>query len=450
MPRRSPVFECTACGHRSPKWVGRCPACGGWNTIEQLPDEIRRATAPAGTTSVEAGSIAAADDGDDERWSTGMAAFDRVLGGGMVPGAAILLAGEPGVGKSTLLLQLAARQASSGQVLYVTAEESPRQVRMRARRLGAVHDDILLLPEPSVEGALAEAQRIRPRILIADSVQTMYSERVPAVPGTVTQVREVAGRLVELVKSRDTVLMLVGHVTKEGIVAGPRSLEHLVDVVLDFAGSTSHAHRTLRATKNRFGPAMELALLSMTERGLDEIVNPSAALLSDRVRNAPGSAVGVVLEGTTPLLVEVQALVSRSTLANPRRVAQGVESGRLALLLAVLEKRAGLRLADRDVFVNVVGGLDVAEPALDTALAAAILSSAAERPLAGDVAFFGEVGLLGEVRAVNRPEERIREALALGFSSCAVPASTTATPGNGARLLPLKDVAGLVELLQSD
>jgi DNA repair protein RadA/Sms len=442
--RESPVFECTACGQRSGKWLGRCPACGGWNSFEQVPERTRaRESAPA----VQPVPLSAAELADAPRTSTGIPGLDRVLGGGLVAGSVLLLAGEPGVGKSTLLLQVAALVSERGPVLYVSAEESGRQVALRAHRLGCVKERVLLLAEPVVESVVATAAALKPELVIADSVQTMLSERVPAVPGSVTQVREVASQLLELAKRGGPPVVLVGHVTKDGMVAGPKSLEHLVDVVLEFAGGVTHPHRTLRATKNRFGPAMELALFAMGDAGLSEVTNPSAVLLADRRVGAPGSAVAVVIEGTTPLLVEVQALVSRSPLANPRRVAQGVDSGRFALLLAVLEKRAGVRLGDRDVFLNVVGGVAVDEPALDLAVAAAILSSAAERALPADLALFGEVGLLGEVRAVTRAQERLREAAALGFARCALPASSPAPPA-GIAVVGIESVSDLAALLQ--
>ena len=447
MTRDGAVFECTACGQRSPKWMGRCPSCGGWNTLEQVPDQLRNAERE-GRTASPVISLADAELADAPRVATGIAGFDRVLGGGLVPGSVVLLAGEPGVGKSTLLLQVAAQRAAAAPVVYVSAEESARQVALRAHRLGCVHPSVLLLAEPIVESVVARAREVKPSLLIADSVQTMLSDRVPAVPGSVTQVREVASQLLDLAKRDGPPVVLVGHVTKEGLVAGPKSLEHLVDAVVEFSGGSSHPHRLLRATKNRFGPALELALFAMTDRGLREIENASAVLLSDRRTGEAGSAVAVVLEGTTPLLIEVQALVARSPLANPRRVAQGVDPGRLALLLAVLEKRAGVRLGDRDVFVNVVGGIDVEEPAIDIAVAAAVMSSASERTLPADIAFFGEVGLLGEVRAVSHPQERLKEAEALGFSRCAVPASTPPTAGSRLGIVGLDDVADLRPLLQ--
>lgn len=444
MGRDTQQYECAACGQRSQKWLGRCPSCGGWNSFEPVPERLRDVT-PRGP-SVEPLPLSSADLQDAPRLVTGIVGFDRALGGGLVPGSVVLLAGEPGVGKSTLLLQVAAAASSRGPVLYVSAEESGRQVALRARRLGCAVDGVRLLAESSVEAALEAARALAPALIIVDSVQTMFSDRIPAVPGSVTQVREVASLLMDHAKRGGPPIVMVGHVTKEGTVAGPKALEHLVDVVLDFGATGGHPHRILRATKNRFGPAMELALFSMGDRGLEAVGDPSTALLADRLLGAPGSAVAVVLEGASPLLVEVQALVSRSSLANPRRVAQGMDGGRLALLLAVLEKRAGVRLGDRDVFLNVVGGVVVDEPALDAAVAAAVLSSAAERALPGDLALFGEVGLLGEIRAVSRPADRVREAAALGFRRCAAPASS-APAAEGIVVTALETVADLVALL---
>ena len=425
MARDAVAFECTACGQPSGKWLGRCPTCGGWNTLEAAPDRPR----PSSRALVAAPTpISAAELHDPSRGSCGLPGLDRVLGGGLVAGSVILLSGEPGVGKSTLLLQVAALTAPAGPVLYISAEESNRQVALRANRLGCVHDGIALLPEPEVEAAIEVARRLRPHLVIVDSVQTMVSQRIPAVAGSVTQVREVAAQLVDLAKRDGPTVILVGHVTKDGSVAGPKSLEHVVDVLLEFSGASTLPYRGVRATKNRFGPAMEMVLFKMGDRGLVEVANPSAALLADRRQDAPGSAVAAVIEGTTPLLVEVQALVSRSTLANPRRIAQGVDPGRLALLIAVLERRAGVRLADRDVFVNIVGGIAVDEPALDLVL-------------------FGEIGLLGEVRGVSRTEDRLREAAALGFSRCAVAATTAAVASPPVALVTVPTVANLVKLL---
>ena len=445
MARGAALFECAACGFQSPKWLGRCPSCGGWNSFEAAPQRPRE-TAGRGP-GPEPVSLADAELIDVPRTPTGLAGFDRVLGGGLVPGSIVLLAGEPGVGKSTLLLQTAAACAASGPVLYVSAEESARQVALRARRLASMHDRVLLLAEGVVEAVIERSRRVAPVLVVADSVQAMVSDRMPTVAGSVSQVREVAAQLADYAKRGGPPVVLVGHVTKDGTVAGPKSLEHLVDAVIEFSGGSHQPHRILRSTKNRFGPTLELALYAMTDHGLEEIANPSAALLSDRRAGAAGSAVAVVMEGTSPLLVEVQALVSRSALANPRRVAQGVDPGRLALLLAVLEKRAGVHLGDRDVFVNVAGGIEVDETALDLAIAAAVVSSATDRALPADLALFGEIGLLGEVRSVSNAETRLKEAAALGFARCAVPAATPKHERGIIATVAIDSVAGLRGLL---
>lgn len=437
------VWECINCGQTASKWYGRCPACGAFNTFEQQPEKRRsrsRSPEPLPLDAIAAETL--------PRRLTGLPGCDRVLGGGLVSGSLVLLAGEPGVGKSTLLLQIARRIAESGKVLYASAEESATQVALRARRLGCEHPNVLLLAESTVEAVVQAAEHLKPLLLVVDSVQAMRSEAVPSIPGSVTQVREVAARVAEAVKKSGPPAIIVGHVTKDGTVAGPKSLEHLVDVVLEFSGNTAHANRLLRATKNRFGPALELALFSMGEKGLEEITNPSQALLSDRVPGAPGSAVTVVLEGLSPLLVEIQALVSRSPLLNPRRVAQGFDTGRLALLLAVVEKRVGAKLADRDVFVNVAGGLEVVEPAADLAVVAAVLSSLADVPLPQDAVFFGEVGLLGEVRAVGRSDARLREAQALGFRRAFTAKSASLEANPPLQVTPFGEIAALARHLK--
>ncbi len=418
------VFFCTSCGHESGKWLGQCPGCGDWNSYAEQPTPPRKkkggAAARRGARAMpvtEAAAIPAA------RLATGLEGLDRVLGGGLVPGSLVLLAGEPGIGKSTLLLQVAAELARGhGPVVYVTGEESAEQVALRARRIDGLHRRLLLLPETSCDAVLGQLEELEPRLVIVDSVQTAVLDAVDAVAGSVSQVRQVASRFQNYAKTRGVPVVLVGHVTKEGAIAGPKLLEHLVDVVMSLEGEPGHELRALRAGKNRYGTIAELALYSMTGRGLEPVKNASAWLLEDRQSGAPGSAVAVALEGTVPLLVEVQALVSRSSLGTPRRVAQGLDSSRLALLLAVLERHAGISFADRDVFVNLVGGLSLREPALDLAVAAALISSVADRPIAPELAVFGEIGLLGEVRAVSRKAERVREAAALGFGRVALPA----------------------------
>ena len=437
------AWECTRCGQQASKWLGRCPNCGAFNTFEPVPEKLRTRSQRA----PEPRPLAAVQLSETPRLATGLAACDRVLGGGLVQGSVVLLAGEPGVGKSTLLLQLANHLAQEGPVLYASAEESLQQVALRAQRLGCGASGLLFLAEASVEAVLEAAAHTNPRLLVVDSVQAMRSAAVPSIPGSVTQVREVASRLAELGKRGGPPVVLVGHVTKDGTVAGPKSLEHLVDVVLEFSGSSAHAHRVLRATKNRFGPAMEMALFAMGEQGLAEVPNPSQALLADRIPGAPGSAVTVILEGLTPLCLELQALVSRSPLLNPRRVAQGFDPGRLALLLAVMEKRLGVRLADRDVYVNVVGGVEVQEPAADLAVVAAVLSSLADKPLPAEAVFFGEVGLLGEVRGVGRGDARLREAQGLGFRQAVVAAKLALEKPSTLPLVPVADLCALAAQL---
>lgn len=450
MARNETLYFCTDCGHESGKWLGRCPGCGGWNSFAQQPPQrpTKRARAAPARRGAELIPIAAAAEVEVARQLTGVEGFDRVLGGGIVPGSLVLVAGEPGVGKSTLLLQVAASIARpTAPVVYVTGEESAQQVGLRARRIGAVDESLLLLPETAVEAVLARLDDPLPGLVVVDSVQTMVSEALDGAAGSVAQVRQVAALFQHLAKTRGVPVVLVGHVTKDGAIAGPKLLEHLVDVVLSLDGEPGHDLRLLRAAKNRFGPVAELALFSMTGGGMDGVRNPSAWLLEDRRIGAPGSVVAVALEGTVPLLVEVQALVTPSSLGTPRRVAQGFDTSRLALLLAVLERTTGARFADRDVYVNLVGGLALREPGLDLAVAAALLSSAADRPLAGMSAVFGEVGLLGEVRAVSRAAERAREAAALGFERV-VAAARDAGTGLALPAIPITTLADLLALLK--
>jgi DNA repair protein RadA/Sms len=417
------IFFCASCGHESGKWLGQCPGCGEWNSFAEQPAAPKKKKGGAGPRrGAPAVPVTEAAAAPTIRLSTGLDDLDRVLGGGLVPGSLVLLAGEPGIGKSTLLLQVAAALArTNGPVVYVTGEESAEQVALRARRIDGLHEELLLLPETSCDAVIAQIESLEPRLVVVDSVQTAVLDDVEAVAGSVSQVRQVAARLQHFAKTRGVPVVLVGHVTKEGSIAGPKLLEHLVDVVMSLEGEPGHDLRALRAGKNRFGTIAELALYSMTGQGLEPVKNASAWLLEDRRSDASGSAVAVALEGTVPLLVEVQALAAPSVLGTPRRVAHGLDSSRLALLLAVLERHAGIGFSDRDVFVNLVGGLSLREPALDLAVAAALISSAADRPLASELAIFGEIGLLGEVRAVSRAAERVREAAALGFGRVALP-----------------------------
>src|SRR5213594_553427 len=425
--RRRSAFFCRHCGHQAAQWLGFCPGCRAQEPLveEPLPDERPRRSPTAATGAPR--RLAEVTAGASLRRTTGLVELDRVLGGGLVQGQVVLLGGDPGIGKSTLALQACGALARQGTVvLYVAGEESPEQVRLRAERLGMAEagvGDVHVLPETATEAVIEQLERLRPAAVVIDSIQTLHTGALASTPGSVGQVRESAALLVAHAKASGVACFLIGHVTKEGALAGPRVLEHLVDTVLYFEGDSGHALRVLRAVKNRFGSTNEVAVFEMGERGLAEVPNPSAAFLAERPAGAPGSTVLATLEGSRPVLVEIQALVSRSGLALPRRTAIGLDPGRVALLLAVLEKRMGLPLHDQDVFLNVAGGLRVDEPAADLAVVAAVASSARGRALADDVAVWGEVGLTGEVRAVGRSEARLREAARQGFRRCVLPAS---------------------------
>jgi len=428
-----PIYCCGQCGSQSQKWLGRCPDCGEWNTfVEERASAApmgpaRRGAAPAlgGQSARLYGEVETVV---SERLSTGIGEFDRVLGGGIVPGSLVLLGGEPGIGKSTLLLQAAAHFAERvGPVLYCSGEESEHQIKMRGERLGIGRSPLYLLAETCVERLLEEVDRLKPALLIVDSIQTVFSLKMPSAPGSVGQVRQSATDLLFTAKGRNLPTVLVGHVTKDGNLAGPKVLEHVVDTVLYFEGTMHHAHRVVRAVKNRFGAVSELGVFEMTGAGLEPVANPSKLFLAERPVNVPGSTVLCTIEGSRPILVEIQALVSTATFGNAQRTANGLDRSRLALLLAVLDKRAGLNLATDDVFVNVAGGMTVEEPAADLAVLAAVASSLRNRAVAPDVVIFGEVGLAGEVRAASQPALRVREAAQLGFARAVIPEGSLAT-----------------------
>ncbi len=441
------LFFCTSCGHESGKWLGQCPGCGEWNCFAEQPAVKKRKARPAARRGASPVPVTEAVAAATPRMTSGLEGLDRVLGGGLVPGSLVLVAGEPGVGKSTLLLQMAASLAARGEtVVYVTAEESVEQVAVRARRIGQASDRLLLFPETSCEAVVQRLADPAPALVVVDSVQAMVVEEAEGIAGSVGQVRQAAAAFQLLAKTRGVPIVLVGHVTKEGSIAGPKLLEHLVDVVLALEGEPDHDLRVLRAAKNRFGTVAEIALYSMTDVGMESVRNPSAWLLEDRQAGSPGSAVAVAMEGTAPLLVEIQALVAPSSLGSPRRVAQGLDGSRLALLLAVLERRTAHQFGDRDVFVNLVGGLRLREPALDLAVAVALVSSSMDRPVPQDLAVFGEIGLLGEVRAVSRTSERVREAAALGFERVAM-AARSVRAGLELPAVSIANVTDLVELL---
>jgi DNA repair protein RadA/Sms len=435
MERTRTRYVCQTCGHESAKWLGRCPSCGEWNTL------IEEAETPPGRAArrppAEPISVADVATPPERRLATGIGELDRVLGGGVVAGSAVLVGGDPGIGKSTLLLQLADRLArTEGRVLYVSAEESVRQTKLRAERLGAAAPGLLLLAENDVDVIVETATRLRPALLVVDSIQTVYRRDVASAPGSVAQVRECAGTLVRLAKDEAIAVFIVGHVTKEGVLAGPRVMEHLVDTVLAFEGDRHHAYRILRGSKNRFGSTNEIGVFEMGTAGLVEVPNPSAAFLAERPAAAPGSAVVCAVEGTRPLLVEVQALVSPTHFGMPRRTAAGVDANRLLLLLAVLERRAGLQFASQDAYVSVAGGITVEEPAADLGIAVALASSLRNRPIAPDTVIIGEIGLAGEVRAVPQLGKRLAEAARLGFARALVPRGDgDGTPGGMERIV---------------
>jgi len=424
MAKAKTLYACTECGGASPKWQGQCPHCGVWNTL------VESATAPAPTRFASvAGArsavqpLAAIVARERPRFPTGLEEFDRVLGGGLVPGAVILLGGDPGIGKSTLLLQASAAIGASRTVLYVTGEESADQIALRADRLGLVNAPVELLAEVQVEAIVAAIDTAKPEVVVVDSIQTVYTEALTSAPGSVSQVRECAAQLTRLAKQRGIVVVFVGHVTKDGAIAGPRVLEHIVDTVLYFEGDAHSAFRLVRAIKNRYGAANELGVFAMTERGLRGVSNPSALFLSQHGEPVAGSAIVASLEGSRPLLVEIQALVDAAGGSGPRRLAVGLDPQRLALLLAVLHRHGGVEVAGHDVFVNAVGGVRIDEPAVDLAVLLAIDSSLANRPLPAKLVVFGEVGLAGEIRPVQRGQERIREAAKLGFRTVLCPAA---------------------------
>jgi len=450
MARTRAVFACSECGAQSPKWVGQCPGCGAWNTlVETIVAAPVRSL--AGTATTPAPSVRDLETIAPEkvtRLATGMTELDRVLGGGLVVGSVVLIGGDPGIGKSTLLVQALAHLGTRARVLYVSGEESADQIALRAKRLGLATDGVRVLTETNVEAVVATAGQERPQVMVIDSIQTMFTDMLQSAPGSVAQVRESAAQLVRHAKRSGTGLFLVGHVTKEGTLAGPRVLEHMVDTVLYFEGDTGSSFRIIRAMKNRFGPVNEIGVFAMTETGLREVGNPSAMFLSRHEDNIPGSVVLVTQEGTRPLLVEVQALVDQSHIGNPRRVCVGLDSNRLAMLLAVLHRHAGIATFDQDVFVNVVGGVRVLETAADLAILAAVISSLRSRALGRNLAVFGEVGLAGEVRPVQRGQERIREAAKLGFRRALLPAANMPKKPDGSiELLPVRRLDEALELL---
>ena len=442
-------FCCTECGAESLKWLGRCPGCGAWNTMAEemtaakADNRIRfvQGSKPKPITQVDTTAVG--------RRITGVCEFDRVLGGGIVPGALMLIGGDPGIGKSTLLLQVAAGVSERyGPVLYVSGEESAVQTRMRAERLGSLSNHLFIMTETNLDEIAVAANAMKPALVIIDSIQTMFNAEIPSAPGSVGQVREATGKLLRFAKETDIPVAIIGHVTKEGNIAGPRLLEHMVDVVLYFEGERNYAFRVLRAMKNRFGSTNDSGIFSMEEDGLKEVVNPSVLLLAERTHDMPGSVVLACLEGVRPLLIELQALVSTTVFGMPRRMAAGFDYNRLILLMAVLEKRVGLSLANQDAYVNAVGGIKIDEPAADLAVALAIASSFRNAAVNSQTVVMGEVGLTGEVRMVSRVDIRISEAATLGFKRFVIPAGNVPglkTKQQGLEIVGVRDVTEAME-----
>lgn len=445
------TFYCTACGNETPRWQGRCPACGAWNTIvehQETPTPSRGKTTR--TQEVRRPKpLSQVDCSSEVRFPTGLGELDRVLGGGAVQDSLVLVAGAPGIGKSTLLLQICAELCRTLKVLYVSGEESETQIKLRAQRLGVGNDNLLLLCETDLGQILEAAREVRPDILIADSIQTLYDPENTSSPGSVSQVKDCTLRLMQLAKGSGITVFVVGHVNKDGAIAGPKVLEHMVDCVLYFEGESAHNYRILRAAKNRFGSTNEIGVFEMADRGLREVPNPSELLLSGRPTHAPGTCVACAMEGTRPVLAEVQALVARTTFNVPRRMADGFDFNRAVLLMAVLEKRGGVNLSGSDVYINVIGGLQLNEPAADLPVILAAASSFRDKPLDSSVAAIGEVGLTGELRAVSHLSQRLSEVHRLGFRSCLIPRQGTANlePPPGLEILRVRNIREAIETL---
>jgi DNA repair protein RadA/Sms len=450
MAKAKTIYTCTECGGQSSKWQGQCPHCEAWNTlVETIAAPAQKRFQSVAGKSSQVRPLASVEARHTPRFPTGVEEFDRVLGGGLVPGGVILLGGDPGIGKSTLLLQATAAIGAAKKALYITGEESVEQVALRAQRLGLVNAPVSLLAEVQLEAIVAAISAEAPEVVVIDSIQTAYTEALTSAPGSVAQVRECAAQLTRLAKQRGIVVVFVGHVTKEGAIAGPRVLEHIVDTVLYFEGDPHSSFRLVRAIKNRFGAANELGVFAMTERGLKGVANPSALFLSNHAHEVPGSAIVATLEGSRPLLVEIQALVDPVQGAMPRRLSVGLDPQRLALLLAVLHRHGGVETGGYDVFVNAVGGVRINEPAADLAIMLAVHSSLAGRPLPARTLVFGEVGLAGEVRPVQRGQERIREAVKLGFEQMLIPSMNKPKQAiDGAKLVCVNRVDEALQFLR--
>ena len=445
------TFFCQNCGHEESKWLGQCPVCRQWNTfVEEKVTVAKTGGQTKSLKEAEVVALSSVQTDREERVCTGIGELDRVLGGGIVPGSLVLVGGDPGIGKSTLLLQVCQRLTERKQkLLYISGEESLKQIKLRADRMGTFTDDLLLLCETNIETIRSVIEKERPSLVVIDSIQTMYSEEVSSAPGSVSQVREATNIFMQIAKGMGISIFIVGHVTKEGTVAGPRVLEHMVDTVLYFEGDRHASYRILRGVKNRFGSTNEIGVFEMRQDGLREVENPSEFMLNGRPENASGSVVACSMEGTRPILLEIQALVCRSNFGMPRRTAAGTDYNRVNLLMAVLEKRLGLPLSNYDAYVNIAGGIRINEPAVDLGIMLALVSSYKNRPVSEDVLVFGEVGLSGEVRAVNMPEQRVSEAKKLGFQTCILPAVSLDAVKNiqGIKLLGVKSINEAIDLI---
>ena len=445
------IFFCQNCGHEESKWLGQCPVCRQWNTfVEEKVTVAKTGGQTKSLKEAEVVALSSVQTDREERVCTGIGELDRVLGGGIVPGSLVLVGGDPGIGKSTLLLQVCQRLTERKQkLLYISGEESLKQIKLRADRMGTFTDDLLLLCETNIETIRSVIEKERPSLVVIDSIQTMYSEEVSSAPGSVSQVREATNIFMQIAKGMGISIFIVGHVTKEGTVAGPRVLEHMVDTVLYFEGDRHASYRILRGVKNRFGSTNEIGVFEMRQDGLREVENPSEFMLNGRPENASGSVVACSMEGTRPILLEIQALVCRSNFGMPRRTAAGTDYNRVNLLMAVLEKRLGLPLSNYDAYVNIAGGIRINEPAVDLGIVLALVSSYKNRPVSEDVLVFGEVGLSGEVRAVNMPEQRVSEAKKLGFQTCILPAVSLDAVKNiqVIKLLGVKSINEAIDLI---
>ena len=437
------LFYCTECGNETPKWAGRCPACGSWNTVVERPPETVKGKGRGGTRIVSAPRacpVTELGEGEEIRFSTGMGELNRVLGGGAVKGSLVLVGGAPGIGKSTLMLQICGRLCEFSKVLYVSGEESQHQLKLRARRLHVESQQLLVLSETGLEEMIQAVSAEKPDVLIVDSIQTLYNDALDSPAGSISQVKDCTMALMRLAKGENITVFVIGHVNKEGSIAGPKVLEHMVDCVLYFEGDRHTSFRILRAAKNRFGATNEIGVFEMGDGGLTEVENPSQMLLSGRPEDAPGTCVTCVMEGARPVLAEIQALVVTSPANNPRRTSNGFDYNRAAMLLAVLEKRGGLKVSVCDAYLNIIGGLQLDEPAADLAAIVALASSYLDKPVPGDLAAIGEVGLTGELRSVSQLSQRVSEVRRLGFSRCVLPVHRGLEPPAGLELLPVRNI----------